>query len=66
MVAVAPYSLVVSMFTSTPVSSAEKLSVLGGGGFEVLRFPPDPQELFRVITQAWRRWRQKEKAISAW
>jgi membrane peptidoglycan carboxypeptidase len=27
------YSLVVSMFTNTPVSSAEKLSVLGGGGF---------------------------------
>ncbi len=26
--------------------------VLSGGGFEVLRFPPDPHELFRVVTQA--------------
>ncbi len=39
--------------------------VLGGGGFEVLRFPPDPHELFRVVSQAWRQWRQKEKPISA-
>jgi DNA-binding response OmpR family regulator len=31
--------------------------VLSSGGFEVLRFPPDPRELFRVVTDAWRRWR---------
>ena len=30
--------------------------VVNGGGFEVLQFPPDPHELFRVVTQAWRRW----------
>ncbi len=34
--------------------------VLSGGGFEVLRFPPDPHELFRVVTQAWRRWREAQ------
>jgi DNA-binding NtrC family response regulator len=30
--------------------------VLGGGGYEVVDYPPDPHELFRVVTQAWRRW----------
>lgn len=40
--------------------------VLSGGGFEVLRFPPDPHELFRVVTQAWRRWRKAQaESVSA-
>ena len=35
---------------------------LSGGGFELLRFPPDTYELFRVVTQAWRRWRYSQTA----
>lgn len=38
--------------------------VLGGGGFEVLSFPPDPHELFRVVTQAWRRWRSRKETLT--
>ena len=39
--------------------------VLGGGGYEVLRFPPDPRELFRVVTQAWRRWHEGRASARA-
>lgn len=31
--------------------------VLEAGGYELLRFPLDQHELFRVLTQAWRHWR---------
>jgi len=37
--------------------------VIEGGGFEVLRFPPDPHELFRVISQAWRNWHAHEPTV---
>ena len=33
--------------------------VLEGGGYDVLPFPLDPHELFRVMTQAWRHWRHR-------
>ncbi len=34
--------------------------VLEAGGYELLRFPLDQHELFRVITQAWRQWRGRK------
>jgi DNA-binding response OmpR family regulator len=30
--------------------------VLDGGGYDLVPFPLDPHELFRVVTQAWRQW----------
>ena len=34
--------------------------VLEAGRYELLRFPLDRHELFRVVTQAWRRWRGRK------
>ena len=33
--------------------------VLEGGGYDLLPFPVDPHELFRVVTQAWRHWKHQ-------
>lgn len=31
--------------------------VLDGGGYDVLSYPFDSHELFRIVTQGWRHWR---------
>lgn len=35
--------------------------VLDGGGYDVLAYPFDAHELFRVATQAWRHWRHLQE-----
>lgn len=38
--------------------------VLDGGGYDVLSYPFDAHELFRIVTQGWRHWNHLQKGLA--